>query len=435
MNRSITTRLVKLVSLAILLILVIMPFHEFLTTWAASNFGHLDAWRIWKEALIGLCLPMAAYLVWANPKLIHWLKTSWLFWLIIAYIVLNLAIGVWAYKTGRVNKNALADGLLTDLRFPIFFIVTLTIASYSDLIKKYWQPILLVPAILVILFGLAQLLLPLNFLSHFGYGANTIPAYSLVDQNSHYRRIQSTLRGANPLGVYLILVIPAFFIRLRDKFYYRLAMIVLAVAAMLFTYSRSAYLGLIVTFVGLYYLLWLTDKLRRKFLIGCVILVLLLAGLIIGLRYNQVASNIFFHTNNSSKAPQSSNAQHVSAFETGIKEVYRQPLGDGPGTAGPASVHNNHPARIAENYYIQIAQETGLIGLAIFIVINAFVAKGLWQNRSDPLAALLLASFIGISLTNLLEHAWADDSISLIWWGLAGTALAPAIIKRERKSV
>jgi len=410
-----------------------MPFHEFLTTWAASNFGHLDVWRIWKEIVIALCLPVVFYLIWINPKLNKWLKTDWLFWLIIAYVILSLGLGFWSYKTGRVNKNALADGLITDLRFPVFFGAALVVASYSDFIKKHWQPIVLIPAALVVIFGLAQLILSLNFLSHFGYGANTIPAYSLVNLNLHYRRIQSTLRGANPLGVYLILIIPALFIRLKDKFYYRLIMIILAALAMFFTYSRSAYLGLIVTLISLYYLLWLTDKWRRKFLVGCAVLAALAVIAVVGLRYNQVADNIFFHTSNNSKSAQSSNAQHVSAFETGLKQVYHQPLGAGPGTAGPASVHNNHPARIAENYYIQIAQELGVAGLVIFLAINFLVAKRLLANRADPLAALLLASFIGISLANLIEHAWADDTISLIWWGLAGVALAPAIIKRERK--
>jgi hypothetical protein len=40
-----------------------------------------------------------------------------------------------------------------------------------------------------------------------------------------------------------------------------------------------------------------------------------------------------------------------------------------------------------------------------------------------------LASLIGISVINLVSHAWMDDTLSLLWWGLAGIALAPAIIK------
>ena len=32
----------------------------------------------------------------------------------------------------------------------------------------------------------------------------------------------------------------------------------------------------------------------------------------------------------------------------------------------------------------------------------------------------LLASFIGVSVASLTAHAWADDTIVYVWWGIAG---------------
>ena len=52
MNKSLTLRLVSIVQAVILVILISLPFHEFLTTWLASNFGHIDLFRIWKEILL-----------------------------------------------------------------------------------------------------------------------------------------------------------------------------------------------------------------------------------------------------------------------------------------------------------------------------------------------------------------------------------------------
>ena len=40
---------------------------------------------------------------------------------------------------------------------------------------------------------------------------------------------------------------------------------------------------------------------------------------------------------------------------------------------------------------------------------------------------ILFVSLIGISFINLLSHAWADDTLSLLWFGLAGIALAPRV--------
>ena len=101
------------------------------------------------------------------------------------------------------------------------------------------------------------------------------------------------------------------------------------------------------------------------------------------------------------------------------------------GIAGPASTHNNHPAKIAENFYIQIGQETGVLGLVVFLVINIIVGYRLFLSRADTLSLLLFASLIGISLVNMVSHAWADDTLSLIWWAFAGVALSPKLVKNK----
>ena len=106
----------------------------------------------------------------------------------------------------------------------------------------------------------------------------------------------------------------------------------------------------------------------------------------------------------------------------------REPFGRGVGTAGPASVYNRGKGRVAENYFIQIGQEAGWIGLMLFLLINAGVGYLLWVRRADPLALSLLAGLIGLSFVNLLSHAWSDDTLAYVWWGLAGIAMAqPAV--------
>jgi hypothetical protein len=139
--------------------------------------------------------------------------------------------------------------------------------------------------------------------------------------------------------------------------------------------------------------------------------------------------NVLFHTDVTSQASQSSNDVRFQNLERGLKDVETDPLGDGPGTAGPESVRNNNKSRIAENYYLQIGQEVGWIGLGLFLAINGIVAWLLWQRRDQYLALGLLASLIGISFVNLLSHAWRDDTLALLWWGLAGVALSPGILK------
>jgi len=438
MNKSLTSRVVKIVEVSILIILLVLPFHEFLTTWLASNYGHINLFRVWKEIVLLVLSPLVVYLALTNKNLKKWLIKDKLILLIASFSLITIVLGIIGYRLHHVNGSALEAGLIIDLRFFLIFIFGLVITSYSDFFKKYWRQILIYPALIVILFGIAQIFLPLNFLSHFGYGPHTIPAFQTVDQQLKFHRIQSTLRGANPLGAYLILIAPVFLFFTTKNWIIRITTSLLALVALFFTYSRSAYVGLIIT-IGIIFYLKFIVKLnlsaeRKKaiyFLISGFVLLILAVGL--GLRNNSTFDNIFFHSSKNTHSKTTSNSVRLTDLKTNTKNLYTHPLGQGVGIAGPASTHNNHPAKIAENFYIQIGQETGFLGLIVFIMINLIVGYRLYISRKDPLSLLLLASLIGITLVNMVSHAWADDTLSLLWWAFAGVALSPKLAKTKAK--
>jgi O-Antigen ligase len=466
------------IAIGVAIILVLVPFHAFLTVWAASAVGHYTWLRLWKEFLLLPLAAMAAWLVWLDQNLRREAGKSWLLRLMLAYVGLQFLLGAVAYGRHAVNFAALAEGLIEDTRLMVVFFVAWAAAARSGWLRTHWRPLLLIPAAIVVGFGLLQaLVLPANFLSHFGYTQATIPAYELIDQNGSFVRVQSSLRGANPLGAYLVVVIAAIVglgaesrvkgqgsrkkrprasvipapkpessqkgnsyftgspIRLRMT----LAVFGAATLAVLyFTYSRSAYLGAMLAVFGVGWVSITKSKVKAWSLAAMVVLVLMFGGLALLLRHTGGFENTFFHTSQASHSPHSSNQNHVAALENGLRDVARQPLGRGPGTAGPASVHNRHPARIAENYFLQIGQESGWLGLALFIAINFLLAKELWLRRraADRLPIILLASLAGLTLINLLSHAWADDTLAYLWWGLAGITLAPIIqTKAEQAGV
>ncbi len=429
MNQSLTTRLSNIVGIVVASIIILLPFHEFLTTWTASNFNHYDLFRVWKEVVLLLITPLILYIIYKSPIIKKWFINDWLIRLIFLYIALNILTEIWSYSTNRVSSFALVDGLIIDLRFPVFFIFAAVAAYRAKFLKNNWQMILLLPAALVVLFGIIELFIPINFLRHFGYGPKTTPSYETVDQKLQYHRIKSTLRGPNPFGAYLILIISACFINLKKQKWFKITLLCLSVIALFFTYSRSAYIGVVITLVTLYYLIKLNKKWRKQFVVICGVLFIVLASFTLALRNNNTAENVLFHTSKSSTSAASSNSTRLSALSAGLHDAEHHPFGQGPGTAGPASVHNAQHPKIAENYYIQVAQETGWLGVILFITINILVGVKLYKKQNDPLACLLLASLVGISFVNLISHEWADDTLSLIWWGMAGIMLTPAIIK------
>jgi hypothetical protein len=151
-----------------------------------------------------------------------------------------------------------------------------------------------------------------------------------------------------------------------------------------------------------------------------------IAGILtIFLRNSLYFENFVFHTQTNSVVPVSSNQGHLVALKGGLNYIVHHPFGDGPGTAGPASVYNDHKVRIAENYFIQVGQETGWLGILMFVLITTGVGYLLLVRRADPLALSLFASLIGLTFINLLSHAWTDDTLAYVWWGLAGVAMVP----------
>lgn len=419
----------------ITLILLLIPFHALITVWPASNFGHYTAFRLWKEYLLALAVLGALYLVLFDRKTRRSTLYHNLTWLILAYLVVQGLWGAWAYQTGRVDLKALAYGLLVNTRFLIFFLIAWVIGARTKRLTAKWSSVLLWPAVIVIAFGLLQaLVLPYDFLKHFGYSSRTIYPYETINHNLHFVRIMSTLRGANPLGAYLLLPISALLTLLAvgKRNWQRLLMLLAAVVVLFFSYSRSAWIGAVLAAAVVGVAQLKAVRLPRWSWGVLALVVVVAAGTAFGLRHNTRLQNLLFHTQTHSAVATTSDQNHVSALEGGLHDLAHEPLGRGPGTAGPASVYNNHPARIAENYFIQVGQEVGWLGLLLFLAINLYVALLLWRRRDDPLALTLLASLVGISFVNLLSHAWTDDTLAYLWWGLAGIAIGTAATSQAR---
>jgi len=187
------------------------------------------------------------------------------------------------------------------------------------------------------------------------------------------------------------------------------------------TGSRSAWLGAVATGIAMAAILLPRARLAswaRRSIIPVV-----LVALVIGwgtLTIPAVRLAIFHSSPGDSSLNEGSNDKHWEATAKGIADVVRHPLGSGPGSAGPASFYNTSGTNVSEDYYVQIAQEVGVFGLALFVAICWFTVRDIVRRIPDVLPAALLASFVGISLINILLHGWADDPLSITWWALAG---------------
>jgi len=403
----------------------LIVMHAPLTVWLGNVFDGSEVLiKAWKELLM---IPAGLLLL-----VIVWRRRQWgVFknpFVLLAglYAALHLALIPLYYS----NSAAVTAGLAIDLRYIAYFVLALALVQLYPQMRKLFLWVFLTGALLVVSFAIAQVfLLPIDFLSVLGYGDQTIQPYLTVDMNPDYVRISSTLRGPNPLGAYIVVVLAlalAYLWHRRPKMTWQSSslfglLMLGSVVALWYSYSRSALVAAIVA-VGLVFLLTIGRRMPRWLWIGLFIAGFAVAGGLFAARDTSFVQNVILHDNPTTGGAITSNDGHLESLIDGTDRKLRQPLGAGIGSTGSASLFTDKPL-IIENQYLFIAHEVGWPGLALFVALFVMILVRLWKFRSDWLALGVLASGIGLALIGLLLPVWADDTVSIIWWGLAGLAI------------
>ncbi len=392
----------------------VMPFHAFLVIWAGHVFGHQAVFQAWKEVLI-LIMSFAVIAWLARGR--HWRELDKpVNRLAAAFIGVALIVSLWH----QPFSTTWWFGVKTDLVFVGLFILAQVPAS-RQLKLRLGKIILITGAIVAALAILQVTLISPNLLRQLGYGPTTIQPIQAIDPAIKAVRAFSTLGGPNQLGAFLIL--PLCFVTAliwRRRRWWQLPLGGLLLAALYVSYSRSAWIGALagIWLVGL----WELKRRRALYLVVSLALAGAALAAVVGLSRSHPNLRYYWqHADNATVT--GSTAAHFEAIKRSTDIVRQQPLGLGLGSAGPASFHGANTL-ITENYYLQIAIETGLAGLVLFLAFEAAVAQQLWQRRNDHgLAIPLLATLAGVSIVDLFLHGWADSTLALVFWATAGVVI------------
>jgi hypothetical protein len=380
--------------------------------------------KSWKEILM-LIAGLIALLLLYKTKQFRILRDPIII-AICAYTVLHLVL-IPFYAKDLASSSA---GLAIDLRYLLFFgLVYVAMRLYPKSRKMFIQ-VGITGALVVLVFGMLQVfILPYDVLQYIGYNKNTIIPYLVIDRNYDYIRINSTLRGPNPLGAYAGLILTLVTAALvkgkvaKSKWPQIIATILFAggLVTLWASYSRSALIG---TFVAIFVVLFvvMSRKLSVKIWIILGVLLFVSIGGLFMARNTQFVSNVLFHDNPKSISKSNSNEGHANSLVDGFNQLISQPFGAGVGSTGSASIIGNQ-SEIIENQYLFVAHEVGWLGLALFIVIFVSIMMRLWKLRDDWLALGVFASGIGLALIGILLPVWTDDTVAIIWWGLAAVVV------------
>ena len=398
--------------------------HAPLTVWLGTL---APGWELviksWKEILMLVAAPLAIVLV-TRKKLWGEFSRDWLFRIIIGFVLVHLVALIFFWN-GIAPTFA---GLSIDLRWLLYFSLVYVLIRVQPSYRSLFIKVGICGALVVGVFALLQVTsLPKDVLAGIGYNKDTtIAPYLTVDQNEDYVRINSTLRGPNPLGAYAVIVLSILFAyvatnKKQTGVWMRMTLGVTAIVALWFSYSRSALLAGFVAGVTIGYLT-LQKRLSRVAWIAGLVAVGATAGLIAVMWQAPFVQQVILHEDPLEGNMVNSNDGHVSSLQSGVQLLIEQPFGAGVGSTGSASLYGEHGI-IIENQYLFIAHEVGWLGLILFLALFAVVMQRLWRQRHDWLALGVFASGIGLALIGLLLPVWVDDTVSIIWWGLAGVAL------------
>ncbi len=421
-------------------LLAYMPLHIFFSTWLGTTFGLLSFMKGAKDVvlIIGF-LPLFALSV--RQKWFKLLLRKPIIWLIIVYGLLTVLLAL----VKPTDQGAEALGVVYNLRFLVFFIYALLLGNMVDWreLRKKSLIAVFASAFLVLVVGFLQYtVLPHNLLSHFGYqrANGVLPAF-FIDDKPDLLRIASTLRDPNSLGSYLIIIGSLSLALLFKRKPHRniaIGFLALSMLCIWFTFSRSAFLGfglsaVIIIIMGIKGGLVQTKWFKGIVVAGVITCILLMGSLFV-FRNTYVVQNVVLHADQSTtlKDP---NELRLMFWRQSVDSIAEQPLGRGPGTAGIVSIRNKQQGQLNENYYLQIGEEVGLIGLALFIGILVLVGKDLLDLVDTDWAALgLFAAFVGLAVTNFLEHIWSNEAVAYTWWGLAGIIVSTMVVVKKPKS-
>jgi O-antigen ligase len=176
-----------------------------------------------------------------------------------------------------------------------------------------------------------------------------------------------------------------------------------------------------------------------KRIISIVLIVVFSAGLILGVSFllksavpggTTYFDELVLH--------RTSTPEHLASITESLKTIKNNPFGSGLGTSGLVTLRFGHRS-LSENWYLQIALEMGVLGLAVFIAIMVVFIRSIYRlyrdNKDNFIkgASLgILLSFICFSAVGLFLHAWGDNTVvALTFWILAGGLIEYQVLQKS----
>ncbi len=245
-------------------------------------------------------------------------------------------------------------------------------------------------------------------------------------------RVVSTLENPNVLAEYLIMILPCaiagFLVseRISQKLCYLFAAVVLG-TCLIFTWSRGAWLGLLIAMM-IFLLMY-----SKKFLVAGLFGILAVPFLPFVLPESVL--NRFLSIGNLGDTSTSYRVHIWEGTVSMLRDHFLGGIGVGTGVFGEVyprySLNGIETAPHAHNLYLQILTEVGILGFLIFVIFLLSFAKRNFTFYAKPLptqarimAAALFCGILAILAQGMTDHIWYNYRVFLVFWLQIGLCAA-----------
>jgi O-antigen ligase len=298
------------------------------------------------------------------------------------YLLSFMAIAILSYfaNISQVTSQEATRGFLYLSRFVSYILFFFALVNLRKNDDKFFTKTLFTVGFLITTFALIQyLLMPdTRALFHFGW-------------DNHYFRSVGTFLDPSFLGILLVFFILFIFVKVEDSKISRLALL-LSVAALVLTFSRSSYLAL---FFGLLAINIKSIKLSKTFLVAITFAI----ALLFAPRPGGEGVNL---------ARTSTINYRLLNYEMSLEQAVKKPLlGYGYNLVNWEDKNSgleNHAKFGVDSSLLFILLTTGIIGLLIFAsLIWHILIKSFKSNKETSI--LVFGSFVAILVHSIFQNS------------------------------
>lgn len=352
----------KLTLFFLITLIIFIPF----SSWLISLTGFIQISLI-RDLLLILIFLSALPAFFNNKKLEH--KT----FLLIGLLFVSLALISYLWR------EASAEQWFRGFRFTFAPIILLLILSQVKFSLKYQSLIIkaiFISATLIVLTAILDFInLPLPLTTSLSSTGSLESAHfvGLLE----IKRAQGVLAGPNALALFMLPIFALSLVFFNKSAIFK-AFAVVSSLIIILTFSRSALIGLLVI---VFIKIWQKCKknigtLKTSILFALILLVFVALGVL--LNKTDWGEQIISHNSSSSMRYEQYQRIWQQKYDIGL-------LGRGLGTAGPSSINRldggeNH---WTENVYLDIFEELGAVGVALFVLLIAALIINIGRQKSS----------------------------------------------------